>query len=255
MVGIELRHLTPSQHTHQQLPLLVEQTEPRWQVRVSPRARRLSIRVYPAGRVEVVAPPRASAGMVQQFVSKHRDWIEARVSECAAQQRLMTPPSEVPLLAIGQMVQVTYRHEAGQPRLRHPAPQQVLLRGTVAETRNWSRLLTAWLVELANHEFESRLRQLATAHGFEFDRLQIRRQRTRWGSCSSSGTISLNMCALFLRPAVLRYLMIHELCHTRHMNHSARFWNLVQAIEPDYRALDKELTQAWRQVPAWIFVR
>jgi predicted metal-dependent hydrolase len=83
--------------------------------------------------------------------------------------------------------------------------------------------------------------------------VQIRRQRTRWGSCSVKGTISLNVCGIFQEPDVLRYLLIHELSHTRHMNHSRRFWSLVESLEPDYRRLDRELLQGWQRVPGWMF--
>ena len=61
------------------------------------------------------------------------------------------------------------------------------------------------------------------------------------------------MCLLFLRPPVVRYLLLHELCHTRHMNHSAKFWALVESCEPDYRALDQELLRGWQHVPGWMF--
>ena len=86
-----------------------------------------------------------------------------------------------------------------------------------------------------------------------FERIQARRQRTRWGSCSVSGTISLNACALFLDPRVVRYLLVHELCHTKHMNHSKRFWALVQSHEPDYKHLDRALVRGWQSVPGWVF--
>ena len=89
--------------------------------------------------------------------------------------------------------------------------------------------------------------------GLDLRVLLLRRQRTRWGSCSSAGTISLNVCLMFQQPAVVRYLMIHELCHRRHMNHSKRFWSLVAALEPDWKPLDVELLQGWRHVPAWVF--
>jgi len=89
--------------------------------------------------------------------------------------------------------------------------------------------------------------------GVEPKRLQVRCQRTRWGSCSRLGTISLNVCLLFQPPEVLRYLMIHELSHLRHMNHSPRFWADVARHEPDWRSLDRELLQGWRRVPSWIF--
>ncbi len=238
-----------------QLPLFAaRETHDAWVVRVSARARRLSVRVYPAGKVEVVVPPRTPAPLVQQFVARHREWIDARVRECEVQQAQLVAPSELLLPSIERVVKVDYRHEATPARLRVIDDHQLLVRGLVNEPARWSRLLTGWLNDLAYQELLKRLQSLAQQHGFSFERLQIRRQRTRWGSCSSSGTISINLCSLFLRPEVLRYLLIHELCHTRHMNHSSRFWDLVAQCEPGYAQLDKELSRAWRHVPAWLFV-
>jgi hypothetical protein len=95
------------------------------------------------------------------------------------------------------------------------------------------------------------LARLAAASDLAYKRLQIRRQRTRWGSCSRAGTISLNACLLFQPPEVANYLLIHELAHTQHMNHSRRFWRLVESLEPRWRELDAALTRGWREVPAW----
>ena len=240
--------------SQQQLPLSLDQADAAWQVRISHRSRRLSVRVYPAGNVVVIAPKFTSPKLIQEFIAKHRDWINLRVDECTARQLAMVPPTELILPSIEQFIQIEYRQESTQAKLKSLGQGQLLLRGNLIETRTWSRLLTSWLTELAQHELELRLRKLATTHGLSYDRLQIRRQRTRWGSCATSGTISLNLCALFLRPEALRYLMIHELCHTRHMNHSKQFWNLVAACEPDYLQLDKELNHAWKQVPAWIML-
>lgn len=238
-----------------QLPLFAaREAHDAWTVRISPRARRLSVRVYPAGRVEVVVPQRTSAQTVQQFVTKHRVWIDARVEECLAQQAKLVAPTELLLPSIQRSIQVEYRHELSLPKLRVLDSQRLLIRGAIAEPLRWSRLLSGWLQDLAHLELLKRLQQLAHTYEFSFERLQIRRQRTRWGSCSTSGTISLNVCSLFLRPEVLRYLLIHELCHTRHMNHSQRFWNLVAECEPDFAELDKELSRAWRHVPAWMFI-
>ena len=76
-------------------------------------------------------------------------------------------------------------------------------------------------------------------------------QRTRWGSCSAQGTISLNASLLFVEPAVTGYLLVHELSHLRHLNHSRSFWRLVERFEPDYRRLDRALSESWTRVPAW----
>ena len=68
------------------------------------------------------------------------------------------------------------------------------------------------------------------------------------------GTISLNFCLLFHRPAVVRYLLAHELAHLTHMDHTPRFWELVATYEPQWRELDRELLRGWKQVPAWVLV-
>jgi predicted metal-dependent hydrolase len=112
--------------------------------------------------------------------------------------------------------------------------------------------LRRWLAGLAREHLARQLEQLSAMTGLGYRRVQIRAQRTCWGSHSGRGTISLNYCLLFLRPELVRYLLIHELCHARHMNHSRRFWQLVGRLEPDYRRLDRELGEAWTRVPAWL---
>ena len=95
------------------------------------------------------------------------------------------------------------------------------------------------------------LEQTGTELGLRYHRCTIRGQKTRWGSCSSRKTISLNYKLLFLPPHLVRYLFVHELCHTRHLNHSARFWGLVQEKEPLYESLEADLTDGSRYVPLW----
>lgn len=68
-----------------------------------------------------------------------------------------------------------------------------------------------------------------------YTRITIRDQKTRWGSCSSTGTLSFNYRLMFAPPRVLDYVVVHELCHLTHMNHSRDFWNLVASVMPDYK--------------------
>ena len=118
----------------------------------------------------------------------------------------------------------------------------------VRETQSRRRALIAD----ANAVLAPLLAQIARELNFSYEKLTIRRQRTRWGSCSARGTISLNCCLLFQRPEVVRYLMIHELAHTRHMNHSKRFWQCVARHCPEYKSLDRQLREGWKHVPAWV---
>ncbi len=135
---------------------------------------------------------------MQQFVSRHREWIDERVRESSAQQITLHPPQEVLLPAIERQVQVDHSPSMHKPRLRIMDDRHIHLLGTLDTPASWARVLNRWLMKVAEQELSRRLQQLANTYGFKYERVQIRRQRTRWGSCSSRGTISLNMCALFL---------------------------------------------------------
>ncbi len=237
-----------------QLPLWSEEDPARaWVVRESRRARRLAVRVFQSGRVESVVPPRTSGTAVAHFVARHRGWIERKCAEAQrnAIAREPFPPYGIELSGCGQNWRVHLSGGAG--RLRLAAAGGVLsLTGEAGDARQVRQALRGWLIGHAREVLGTMLGQCARERGFSFERVVVRRQRTRWGSCSVRGTISLNCCLLFQRPPVLRYLLIHELAHTRHMNHSRRFWQCVADHCPDHRALDRELLDGWRRVPAWV---
>jgi hypothetical protein len=92
----------------------------------------------------------------------------------------------------------------------------------------------AHLRRLAARELPARLSDLAREHGFAVKRVSIRNQRTRWGSCSPSGRISLNWRLVQLPPAVRDYVLLHELTHLRHLDHSARFWRELARLCPNH---------------------
>jgi predicted metal-dependent hydrolase len=230
-----------------------DSTEQGWSVRQSARARRLSVRVFRNGGVEIVVPPRTPPRRVSEFVGEHRAWIERQRRRAAPALDWPLPPTALSLRAIGEEWRCSAVAGTGPLRLRELADHELQLKGRLDDRLRLRRLLTGWLLEHAYQRLEAPLRALAVQMAVTPGRLQVRCQRSRWGSCSRRRTISLNVCLLFQRPEVLRYLMIHELSHLRHMNHSARFWAEVARFEPDWKALDRELLQGWRRVPTWIF--
>jgi predicted metal-dependent hydrolase len=246
--------------TATQIPLFPPDDEPEgplsgFAVRESGRARRLSIKVYPRGRVEVVVPKRTRARDVQSFVEEHRDWIR-RTRESFASLQAPEPfrlPLRISLPGIQREFSVSYRKSSGARTVRcRQLGDCVVLSGATGNAALCVSALKRWLAGLAKREFGPRLRSLSVATGNPYRRMRVAGQKTCWGSHSSRGTISLNYCLLFLSPALLRYLLIHELCHARHMNHSRRFWALVRRFEPDYRRLDRELAESWRSIPVWV---
>ncbi len=128
----------------------------------------------------------------------------------------------------------------------------LVLTGPIDDREQCVDALQRWLKALAKRVFEPQLKSLSHLTGNAYKRVQIRGQKTCWGSHSSNGTISLNYSLLFLAPELLRYLLIHELCHGRHMDHSPSFWRHVEQFEPNYRELDRRLSEGWRDVPAWL---
>jgi predicted metal-dependent hydrolase len=229
-------------------------------IRVSARARRLSIRVYPDARVEVVVPPRARPREVESFIAAHRQWIESRRTIALRNRPTPQPfpPGVIELRVTAERWRLHQAGGTGPMRLVEvgaddAAAGERILRASGVPNAKLHEGLRSWLLRAARTRLAPRVAALAATTGVAYSRVSIRRQRSRWGSCSARGTISLNCCLLFQRPEVVDYLIVHELMHVKHMNHSARFWQAVERHCADWRALDRELVAGWRHVPRWVF--
>ena len=223
-------------------------------VRRSARARRLALRVFPHGLVEVVVPPRTAQRHVDEFVRSQAAWIAEARRQLAGNQSAsgLDPPAGFSLPALGESWEVRYL--AGERRLTERATGgggRLALAGPADP--DWQRgALRDWLKTRARERLLPWLEAVSRQIGLRYSGATVRRQRSRWGSCSADRRISLNCALLFLDPRLVRYLFVHELCHTRHLNHSTAFWRLVRRIEPDFQRLEARLTDAWRAVPAWV---
>jgi predicted metal-dependent hydrolase len=109
--------------------------------------------------------------------------------------------------------------------------------------QDYRPLMEKYLRELAVRELPARVKELEALHGFSVRRITIRNQRTRWGSCSRTGAISLNWRLIQTPDFVRDYIILHELAHLRHMNHSDLFWDEVQRLCPEYFEAEKWLKQ------------
>jgi predicted metal-dependent hydrolase len=200
-------------------------------------------------------PSRTAAVTIERFVERHRIWIERKREEARARAvpAAPFPPVQIELAACEERWRIHMTGVGRRVKLNTLGNGLLALDGDVTDARAVRQALRRWLAERAAEVLGPTLKQCARELGFEFQRVLIRRQRSRWGSCSTRGTISLNCCLMFQRPQVVRYLMIHELSHTVQMNHSRRFWQTVSRHCPDYRRLDRELLDGWRRVPSWVF--
>ncbi|ROR34153.1 M48 family metallopeptidase [Inmirania thermothiophila] len=223
---------------------------PPYRIRVSGRARRARLTVDPGGEVEVVLPRGAPARLAAELVRSHRGWIEARRAPARARRahpRLGLAPRLVALRAAGEAWRVVC-DPAAPPGLREEAGARTLRLGGEAARRP-ARWLQAWLGERARALLPALVAAQAERTGLRPARVTVRAQRTRWGSCSAAGTVSLNRNLLLLPRWLVRYLIVHELAHLRHLDHSDAFWAEVARHEPRWRRAERALR---RQVlPLW----
>jgi predicted metal-dependent hydrolase len=228
----------------------------KYRVRENRRAKRIILRVTVTHGLEVVVPSAAARRHIPAVLAKNRAWIERALKklseeEVAANRELQTPPAKISLPAVAEIWTVTQEQvTGGRPRLEERAPYHLHLRADLHE-KSWQALLRTWLITRAEKAFSAWLKQLSERTELNYARVTVRLQKTRWGSCSRHGNISLNARLLFVAPEIATYVLLHELCHTKELNHSIRFWRLVERFEPNWRKLDRALTDASRTLPRW----
>lgn len=224
-------------------------------VKANPRARRVLVKLIPGRGLEVVTPNRFDPALVPGILEEKRPWIErTRDRMLAAGIDLSGAPPQLPAdidyRAIERTVRVDYLDRPGRVRVTENAAR-LLVAGPAADREALLDGLRRYTVKKAREAFLPWLDRASRRAGLEYAALRVRRQRTRWGSCSSRGTISLNAKLLFLPPSLVDHLLLHELCHTRHMNHSPAYWACVAGYEPDYKRLEAEVGRGNRYVPTW----
>jgi predicted metal-dependent hydrolase len=215
----------------------------------------------PSG-LEVVVPRGFSHRKIPGLLEEKRDWIASASKRVEAhRQRLESEPARSPerilLSAVGEEWIVEYRAPIGSAagsavRAREGSGYRLLVAGDPQDFEACKQAICRWLTRRAREELMPRLSELAAMHGFKYERASIRQQRTRWGSCSRKGSISLNARLLLMPAAVVDYVLLHELCHTVQLNHSPRFWALVERHDPDYKAHKKLMGASAKAMPTWL---
>jgi predicted metal-dependent hydrolase len=234
-------------------------TLPAFNVRVSPKARHARLKVSAKDGLTVIVPKGFDQSRIPTILHRKRDWL-TNVNERFEEQRKFLspePPGHVPdritLRVIGEEWGIDYRRtDAVTVSCVARAGNRVLVFGDTDNSDAVKAALQRWLSRKAHEHLVPWARRLAQENNLDVRNLTVKSQRTRWASCSAGRTISLNLRLLFLPESLVRYVLLHELAHTKQMNHSARFWALVRGLEPDYERLDAELRTAWRLIPAWL---
>ena len=201
-----------------------------------PRARRYLLGLQPDGTARLVVPRRGSEAEGIRFLERSEAWLLKRVAQWRSRGS-QTWVEGTRFLFRGE--EVGLRVEEGDGGLRLCFSDQII---PVAHALpDYRDVVLGHLRRMAERELPVRTRELALLHDVAVHRVSVRAQKTRWGSCSARGTISLNWRLIQAPPHVVDYLIIHELMHRREMNHSTRYWKLVAASFPDYRSAEQWL--------------
>ena len=198
-----------------------------YRIRRSTRARRVRVTVDPDGSVTVTLPKRAPERAAKEAVAELAPWIARRRRTLArAAEEVARTPGTVPFL--GETL--TLVPQPGRTRVHRRG--DVLL----VPADDPVPALERYYRRAARDEIARRLDAATRRAGTSYRGLTIRAQRTRWASCSSDGGMSFNWRLLLAPPEILDYVVEHEVCHIEVMDHSPRFWALLEARVPDWRA-------------------
>ena len=228
-------------------------------VRESSRAKHLRLKLSIQKGLEVIVPAGFDRSRIPEILREKRRWIQSAKGKIDQHAKFISPesdlvlPDHISLRAIGENWRLHYRQgKARWAGAYENGTDQLLIQGNTDNKAACKKALKRWLARKAKTTLIPWLQQISLDNSFQFNRIFIKSQKTRWASCSRHKSISLNLKLLFLPRDLVRYVFLHELCHTIYMNHSQKYWTLLVSKEPDYITIDQELRNAWRLVPSWI---
>ena len=210
----------------------VNSKELTYRYRFSKKAKYLQLRISQQ-QLELVIPHRISFSEGERFLSGKLDWVGKHAHLFHSARKHYLFGKEISLRIQQDLFLEKYRVIFQNDVLVFQVPQKNIFSA--------GELYEKYLLHVAKKYLKERTSELSVKHGFSVKRLSVRGQKTRWGSCSRRGNISLNYNLIKFRKEVIDYVIVHELCHLRQLNHSKKFWNEVAQILSHYKSLKKEL--------------
>ncbi len=204
----------------------------------------------------MVVPEGFDYHLLPEILSSRQDWIAGQLKHFESLPGRFEqdwPPQRLSLEAVGVSFDFDYQEISGNRlRLQQEGEHIVVSQPANTDDESLAQLLIRWLKGYAKQHCSEVAQELSEASGLQFSKLIVRGQKTRWGSYSSRGTLSLNYKLLFLPEQLLRHVILHELSHSVQMNHSDEFWSLLTSLDKNTRLHDKQLAEAWKYLPAWL---
>jgi len=203
-------------------------------LKYSLKAKYLRLQIKNKGELEVVLPRGYNLSDAVNFIKKKSEWINKHLKKNEIYDNRY--------LFLGDEIKIEQNYDLFIKRHKLSFLKNVLsFTSPAGATETKEELYENWLKKTAKKSLVERVHNIAEKYHFQVGRISIRSQKTRWGSCSSKGNLSFNYNLLRFGKEIVDYVIIHELCHIKEMNHSEKFWKLVEKFCPDYRRYRKEL--------------
>ena len=231
---------------------------PMYTIRESVRAKHVIIKMSLHDGLVVVVPRGFDVRQVPKIIDEKREWIKRKAKQIQQKRNALDKdlaPRKILLRAIDEEWTVAYeqKNHSSWIDIDVQGERLLILSGNTTNHSLIRRALRSFLLVKARMDLPGLLLSMADEHGFVVSKASVRFQKTRWGTCSFQGAISLNAKLLLVPRDLVDYVMIHELCHTVHHNHSPEFWELVQEHLPQAQTVRRTLLDdAWRFVPLWL---
>lgn len=236
--------------------LAINTWPPPYQIRFSRKAKYIQFKITSAAGLEIVIPYLKTRVNIPALLAEKRSWLEQHLahSQQAVPAKATTEqlPKILPLNAIAEIWQISYVETKTKSIKLLEQPGYHLtcygrLNASVIQTR-----LINWLKKYAAQKFAGKLASLSHKTAITYKKLAVRGQKTLWGSCSAQHNISLNFKLLFLPASSFNYVLLHELCHIKHLNHANKFWQLLTEYDSNALAHDQALKHGDQYVPQWV---
>jgi predicted metal-dependent hydrolase len=203
------------------------------------RRKTVALIVERDGRVVVRAPYRLPQNLIEAFVDEKAGWIRQKQAEMARRRTDCDRPPGGASRRFEPGESFLYLGQSYSLHLVEKQSQALILDGAFRLKRSAqpdaAQVFEGWYRAQARALYTRRVDELAQQHGFTVRALRLSSARTRWGSCGAQGSLNLNWRLIMAPPAVIDYVILHELAHLKEKNHSPRFWALVEKLAPDYK--------------------
>ncbi len=223
-------------------------------LRRSKRARNMSIKVSTIDGLIITIPERFKFSNIYKFLDQNEKWIENALLKYNPTTTLVLP-SQINLKSVDQKWTINYSTTKDQSITLHDSENQTITALNLPSSY-WEGIsyFNKWINVKANGILPKWANHLSNLHELPYSKLTIRRQKTRWGSCSQSDYINLNQNLLFLEPDLVTYVILHELVHTKVKNHSSQFWSALSRYVPNSKDISKRLGVAQMVIPDWAWI-